>query len=80
MMHARIFKGDIGRLYQLSVRRPKKLFKTNPCLLYWRYAIPLANCQTELACPVKYDIGDIDRLEMCILCPRAVVEIKEFLD
>ena len=62
MMHARIFKGDIGRLYQLSVRCTEKLLKSHPRLLYLRNAIPLENRQPELACPVEYDAGDVDRL------------------
>ena len=75
-----ILNGEIGRLSQLSVRRPKKLFKTNSRLLYFWHAIPLANLQPELARMVEYDVGDADRLEMCILLLQYVSKTEEFLD
>ena len=62
MMHTYVFNGEIGRLYQLSVRSPEKLFKWHPRLLYCRHAIPLANRQLKLARPVEYNLGDVDRL------------------
>ena len=34
IMHTCVFNGEIKRLYQLSVRHPKKLFELHPRLLY----------------------------------------------
>ena len=33
VVNFRVFNGDIGRLSQLSMRHPKKMFETNPRLL-----------------------------------------------
>ena len=80
MINARIFNGEIRRLSQLSIRRPEKLFETIPRFLYCRHAIPLANFQPELAHRVEYDIGDIERLELCIRCLRDVSKLEDFLN
>ena len=80
MMHTRVFNSDIRRLSQLSVRRPEKLFKTNPCLLHFWNAIPLANRQPGFARLVEYDVSDIDCLELGKRCNRDVGEIKELVD
>ena len=79
-MNTCIFNGEIERLSQLSVRFPEKLFESHPRLLYCRHAIPLANLQPELARMVEYDVGDADRLEMCILLLQYVSKTEEFLD
>ena len=80
MVHSRIFNDDIGRLSQLSVRGPKKLFETNPRLLYCRNMIPLANFYPRLARPVKYDVGNICCLVLGIIYPRYVGELEDILD
>ena len=72
MMNTRVFSGDIGCISQLSMRRPEKLFKLHPRLLYCRHEIPLVNCQPELACTVEYDVGDVGRLDMGVRCPRDI--------
>ena len=79
-MHTCNFNSEIRRLSQLSVRRPEKLFKTNPYLLYFRNAIPLANFQPRLARLVEYYVSDIDCLELGKRCNRYVGEIKKLVD
>ena len=58
----------------------RKLFKLHPHLLYFRHVIPFANCQPELARPVEYDVGNVDRLQLFIRCPLDVSKLEEFLD
>ena len=80
MMHTRVFDSEFGHLSQILVRCPKKIFKSHPRILYFRHAIPLLNCQPELACPVEYCVGDVDRMYMCARCTCDVIKLEELLD
>ena len=80
VMHSRVFNGEIGRISQLSVRHTNKLLKTNPRLMYCRNAIPIANRHPELDRSLEYDVSNIYCLELCILYPRDVDKLEEFLD
>ena len=42
--------------------------------------IPFVNLHPELAQPMQYGVGDIDRLELCIRFPLDVSELEELLD
>ena len=80
MMHICVLNNDIRRIYQLSVRCLEKLFESHPCLLYFRHANKLTNCQPELSCPADYYIGDVDCLKLRVRGPHDVIELEKFLD
>ena len=62
------------------MRRPKKMFKSNPDLLNCCHTITLANHQPKLACPVNNHIRDVQGLELGIRCSGDVGQIKNFYD
>ena len=72
MMHSVVLNGEVGRLSQILVSCPEKLFETHPRILDLRHAIPLANRQTELDRPVDYHIGNVNRLQLCVGLPSDV--------
>ena len=72
MMHTGVINSEVGRLSQLLVICPEKLFEPHLHLLDCRHVIPLANRQPEIACPVEYDVGDVDCLYLCVRCPYDV--------
>ena len=61
-MHTGVINSEVGRLLQLLVICPEKLFEPHLHLLDCRHVIPLANRQIGLACPVDDHLGGVNCL------------------
>ena len=80
VVHVGVFHGEIEVFLDLLVCCPKKNIEPDPCPLDCCHAVPFANRQSKLACPMDNDVSYVHRLVLGLQRSGDVGELKKFFN